>query len=197
MRKSFLLGKTFVFLGKSGAGKDTQARYLAKLVKSKNIDLLWISTGDLGRKVAEKDTLLGHYVADILKKGYFFPNWLQVGLWFNSLAQHLTEKNTVIFPSSPRLLIEAKQIDQVMSDLQRSMPIPIYIDITDEEAVKRLKKRARNDDTNQAIKERIKNFKRYVLPIIQWYGKRVIKINGMGNKIEVRDRIIKSLNDLF
>ncbi len=184
-------------MGKSGSGKDTQAHFLESYIKKNKLNFISISTGELGRKLAEKNTFMGRWVRGILRRGDFFPNWLQVGLWFEVLKDKLDKDGVIFFPSSPRLMPEAKQLDDVMVSMGRPRPVPIYFEISDAEATKRLLARGRGDDHPKAIRERMRNFKKHVLPIIRWYGKRIIKINGEGSVNEVSQRVLKELNGLF
>lgn len=188
-------GQTFLFLGKSGAGKDCQANRLISFLESKKFNVLRVSTGDLGRELAKENSLMGNWIRNILNKGGFFPFWAQAGLWFGFLQDRLKKDTVTVFPSSPRRLEEAKALDELMVNLNRSLPIPIYLDISDKESERRLLERGREDDKPAAIKKRLENFHIAVMPIVKNYNHRVIKVDGFGAKEEVQERLFKLLSE--
>lgn len=189
--KNNLEGKTFVFLGMSGAGKGKQTKFLTKFLKENGNDFLIISTGDLARKLAKKNTVISKWIKNILDEGGFFPEWLAIHIWLSELEKKLINNKTIIiFEGTPRKVKEAKMVDELMEYLKRPLPIPVYLDIDNKEATRRLLKRGRDDDNPEAIKERLENFSKSVLPTIKYYGKRVMKIDGMGSEKEVRNRVL-------
>lgn len=189
--KNNLEGKTFVFLGRSGAGKGKQTKFLTKFLKENGNDFLIISTGDLARKLAKKNTVISKWIKNILDEGGFFPEWLAIHIWLSELEKKLINNKTIIiFEGTPRKVKEAKMVDELMEYLKRPLPIPVYLDIDNKEATRRLLKRGRDDDNPEAIKERLENFSKSVLPTIKYYGKRVMKIDGMGSEKEVRNRVL-------
>ncbi|MFH1759433.1 MAG: nucleoside monophosphate kinase [Patescibacteria group bacterium] len=189
-----LKGTTFVFLGRSGSGKGTQAHLLKEFLEKKGLDALYIYTGELGRRLAKKKSLAGKWVRGVLERGDFFRNWLAVFLWFDELKDKLVNQDqVVIFDGTPRRLEEIRILDDLMADLGRPLPIIIYLDISEKEAVRRLLARSRNDDTAATIRNRLRNFNRDVMPIIKKYSKRVVRIDGEGSIEEVWERLRKSL----
>lgn len=193
--KSFS-GTTFCFLGRSGSGKDTQANLLKTLIEKKEGEVLWISTGDLGRQLAKQDTVVGRKIKNILERGDLFSDWLAIALWFCVVKDQLKRSEILFFPSSPRYLREAEAIDDLMSGGDRKPPIPIYINISNKEATRRLQARGRADDTPGVIAERLSWFDSQMLPIAKYYGKRVVTIDGHGATEEVFQRIIAAISAL-
>lgn len=182
-------GKTFVFLGRSGSGKGTQAQLLKKFLEDGGYDVIYIYTGDQGRKLAKENTLVGHWIKGVLERGDFFLNWTAIYLWFSVVREKLVNKNQIIiFDGTPRKLPEAEVVDSLMKDLGRSVPIPVYLDISNKEAQSRLLARGRSDDTENAISSRLDFFEKDVVPIIKNYGDRALKINGEGSVEEVWER---------
>ena len=187
-------GQSFVFLGKPGSGKGTQTAYLKEYLEKNNYKVIYVYTGAEGRKLAEEKNLVGKWIKSILSRGDFFPEWMAIFLWFNVLKDKLVSKDQiVIFDGTPRKLGEAEEIDKLMVNLKRPLPIPIYVDIDDKESEKRLLNRGRQDDLIKPIRERIKNFHRNVVPVMKKYGKRVIEVDGFGPKQEVWEKLAKKL----
>jgi len=194
--KNKLKGKTFVFLGRSGAGKSKQTEYLTEYLKEQELDFLQISTGGLGRELSQQKTVIGKWIRSILDRGDFFPDWMAIHIWLSYLEKKLVDVDQiVVFEGTPRKMAEAKMVDELMKYLGRELPTPIYLDIDDDEAMKRLLRRARTDDTVKVIKNRLDNFKKNVLPIVtKYYKKRALKIDGTGTKLEVWERIKATLS---
>ena len=189
------LGATFCFLGRSGSGKDTQAQLLKEYLEKEGRPILWISTGDLGRQLMKEDTVAGRRVKRILENGELFSDWLAIGLWFCAIKDQLKDNEALFFSSSPRYLREAQAIDELMTGGNRFLPIPIHININDEEATRRLLARKRNDDTPKVIAERLSWFNGQMLPIIDFYDKRVIEVDGNGSIEEINKKIMLAISN--
>lgn len=192
-----LHGMAFCFLGKSGAGKGTQLELFLKELHRQKYSVLSITAGDLFRALKETKTLVGHRIKDVLNTGGLAPSWLAAFLWQRKLVEELTDQNTVIiFDGSPRKTEEAHTLDDVMQWLVRRAIVPVYLDITREEAVLRLKARGRHDDTALAIENRLSWFETDVRPIVEHYESqgRLIHIDGMGDPQEVFGRLRKAVN---
>ena len=67
-----------------------------------------------------------------------------------------------------------------MKDHQRPLPLAIYIEVSEKEAIRRLMFRGRADDTESAILNRLSFFSKYVAQVVRYYKKRgrIISING-------------------
>lgn len=184
---------TITFLGRSGCGKGTQSKLLMERLKIE----LYISTGDLARALATKPTLAGKKAAEILKKGDFLPSWLAYTLWQRELVERLSrEDEDIIIDGSPRWLEEVRFLDEVMTWLGRPLPIPVLLDITREEAAKRLKLRGRPDDTEENINNRLDWYEKEVVPIIKFYQKqgRLIRVDGMPSEDKVFKNLTRALD---
>lgn len=187
---------TFCFLGRSGSGKDTQAKLLLEVLKKDGYQVFNVSTGDQGRKLQETNTIVGRHIKKILSRGGLLSDWLAISLWMDLLQEKGLNDEVIFFPSSPRYLREAQAMDELMSGGGRPLPIPIYVDINNEEATKRLLARSREDDTDKVIAERLSWFEEQVFPIIDYYDKRVIKIDGLGEEMEIHKRVLEALKTL-
>ena len=188
---------TFCFMGRSGSGKDTQGDLLHKFLEKEGLKIVHVSTGDQARALREKGTAVGQYIKKILDAGKLFPDWLADSLWICVLQQDMMPNDAVILDGTPRRINEAKFLDEFMTALERPLPIPIYLDITDEEATRRLLARGRPDDTPEVIAQRLSWFPTKVLPIVDFYGQRVVKIDGSGDsEKDVLPRLLKSLKGL-
>lgn len=189
-------GYTFCFLGRSGAGKDSQVKFLNGQFTEGGNRVLVVSTSNQARMLITKGTSVGNWIKEVLGAGYFFEDWLAISLWMSVVQNELYDKDILMFGSSPRKINEAKIIDQLMSGSHRPMPVPVYLKIDDDESMKRLLKRGRDDDKPEVIKERLLMFKQYVEPILDYYGDRLVTIDGNDSIEEVSQRLLGALNNL-
>lgn len=170
-------GRTFVFLGISGSGKGTQAaRLLRILPRSVNI-----STGNAFRRIAARPTRVGRCIRSIMRRGGIVPYWGPAYVWLNAFFERLRGDEYVVLDGGPRLVADARLLDDFMRDIGRSLPTAIYITLSEHEARRRLLERGRTiDDTPQAIRARFAYFRREVLPVVAYYRRngRLVVING-------------------
>ncbi|MEK7067318.1 MAG: nucleoside monophosphate kinase [Patescibacteria group bacterium] len=180
-----------VVLGRSGCGKGEQIKLLEKKLKP----ALVIHTGALFRAFIHKPTLAAGIAKKFLQKGNLAPTWLASYMWIDALMRGLDFKKNIIFDGSPRMLGEAKLLDDVLAWFSRKRVIAVYIHISEKETIKRLLMRGREDDHALAIKNRLAFFKHNVLPAINYYRstKRIIFINGEQSIKRVSNDICKAL----
>ena len=103
----------------------------------------------------------------------------------------------MIFDVTPRRLPEEENLDKDLECIERKAGLKaLLVDITEDEAVTRLFKRARTDDSEEAIRSRLGWFKTSTEPVIDYYEKsgRLVRVDGMGTIEEIHQRIKKALN---
>ncbi|RJQ36023.1 hypothetical protein C4552_05015 [Candidatus Parcubacteria bacterium] len=168
-------GKTFIVLGISGSGKDTQAQFLLKAIGGHRL-----STGDGLRAMAKKKNMVGRYVARALKRGGLLPAWAPIYLWLFEFINDLEGDESVIFTSGPRRVEEAQLLDVFCHDLGRAAPVAIHLALPIRVARERLMARRRGDDTPQAIEGRLRFYEEHVRDVIAYFRRkgRLISING-------------------
>jgi adenylate kinase len=133
----------------------------------------------------------GKKIKSDLETGGLPPEWIAAFLWQKELLYGIHGNENIIMDGSPRRLDEAKEMDGVLSWLGRTDIKVVLIDITEDEAVKRLLKRGRADDTEESIRSRLSWFNTDAMPAIEYYEKsnRLIKVDGMGSIDEIHLRI--------
>lgn len=185
--------QTIVVLGRSGSGKGTQI----ELIKEKlGQPCLYISTGNLFRELAQTDSFTGRKIKQVIENGGLPDEWLAEFLWQKEVTEKVKGGEHIIFDGSPRRLDEAVELDHVLEWLERREAKIVLVDITEEEALTRLLKRARSDDSEASIRSRLGWFTKNVQPVIDYYEKsgRLIKVDGMGTVEEIFERIKQVLS---
>lgn len=121
-----------ILLGRSGSGKGTQAKKLAE-----HFHLEYIGTGDLLRRFSERDNVAARRMKETLAQGKLAPSWLPFFVWMEKLA-YTDAHLGVLFDGSPRKLGEAEILDDVLDWFGRNNIKVILLEISREEAYRRL-----------------------------------------------------------
>ncbi len=175
--------KVIFFIGRSGSGKGTQLKFL---LEETGFEL--IETGKLLRERGKKEDLLGKKVAEYTTTGKLVPTPITFMAYMPTLMEFYEKSpRGVVFDGSPRKLYEAKMLEEVLEMFGWEDFCFCYIDISEEEAYKRLRKRGRVDDRDEDIKERLTWFREEVEPVIEHYRKKgaLIEVNGKQSVEEV------------
>lgn len=184
-------------LGKAGAGKGTQVNLLKE-----RLGFNYIGSGELLRRRKEIKDFTGKKIADVIDKGGLVSSPVIFALWMAELEKirNLEKNNGILIDGSPRKILEAHLIEEAVNWYGWSDNFKIMIiDISDEEAVARLLKRAeiegRADDTEEGIRKRLGWYKDEVEPVIEFFKKKgsVVKINGEQSVEDVYNEIIQRL----
>ena len=189
--------KVLIVLGKSGSGKGTQVEALAQ-----KYNLKIISSGNLLRARKQEKDFVGNRIGEIIDAGGLVPTPVIFHMWLHELeaAQVNTGINGIIFEGSPRKLYEAWLLDETLwfYHLDGNAQA-VYLDISDEEAVKRLLARGRDDDKEDAIRERLAWFTDEVTPAVEYYkGKgKLIEINGEQSIEDVNREVMEKTKSFF
>ena len=182
----------FVFIGRSGCGKDTQA----ELLKNKFPYLVAISTGDMMRDLAKQNSDSGKRIKTILDEGGLPFDDIAITLWMHKIAYSIREDQGILADGFPRRLNEAKALDEFLKWLERNGNTKyLHIDISREEAFKRLELRGRADDTDKQINKRLDYFEERVMQAINYYQDQgvLIKINGEQSREAIHEEIMSKI----
>jgi len=121
-----------VMLGPPGAGKGTQAE-----IVSKKLGLAHISSGAIFRENIKNQTELGILVKDILERGDLVPDDATQAMIEERLGRPDCEKGALLdgFPRTPT---QAQAMDDMLANLGGQVDAVPYIQVPEEELVKRL-----------------------------------------------------------
>jgi len=121
-----------ILLGAPGGGKGTQATFL-----SRKFGVPQVATGDLFRQAVEKRTELGLLANSYMDKGALVPD----GVTMKMVLERINDGNCesgCIFDGFPRTLEQAKALDKVLAATGKAIDKAIYIQVPEEELIKRL-----------------------------------------------------------
>jgi len=192
--------QTIIFIGRSGAGKGVQSALLQKFLdeKTPNVPLLYFETGQYFRKYIQGGGYTWNRARDSVVKGERQPDFLAVWIWAGNFIKNIKGGEHLIFDGMSRSLGEAKMLDTALSFYERVRPTVIHLQISREEAEKRLRSRGRADDVDaEAIARRFAWYERDVIPAVDFYREdsayRFLEINGEQSPEDVHQEIITHL----
>lgn len=197
------MSKVIFFTGPPASGKDTQAKLLAKKLKAVRITTS-LAIERFFKKYPKGYLKINNKIFNIRKErekrfkgGLYSPE--VVGYIVSEKIKKYAGKKNLIISGSPRLIEEAKiEIKTLRENFSPKDYVFIFLNISEKEILLRVKKRRRKiEDEEEVIKKRIENFKKYVLPTVNYLKKRklLIEINGEGNVKEVHQNIVNILKN--
>lgn len=164
--------KNFIFIGRSGCGKGTQAELLMDYLKRETgTPVFYVENGQKFRDFLErKDNPTSQISQQIYKEGGLQPEFLSVYMWTDQLIEKFDNKMHLVIDGAPRRLPEASILDSAFKFYNRSDLYVLYIDISREEAQKRLLLRGRTDDKSKDdINKRLDWFDSEVVPVLDFF----------------------------
>ena len=162
---------TFIFFGRSGSGKGTQAKLLIDFLKKStpNTDVLYIETGQRFREFASEASLSAKKTKEIMGKGGLLPEFLPIWIWTEYLVRHVSGDEHMVLDGLSRRSHEAPILDSAMRFYERKKPFVISINVRREVAKERLLGRQRSDDKEEDIEKRLDWYDKNVLPAIEYF----------------------------
>ncbi|MCX6757845.1 MAG: nucleoside monophosphate kinase [Candidatus Nomurabacteria bacterium] len=190
--------QTFVFFGIVGSGKGTQVKLLMDVLKAKDgKDCVYISPGNEYRKIITSDTQTASLVKVTLDKGGLLPDFLTNAVFLNIVIPSISIDKHLIADGFPRSLDQSNCFEETMNFYDRKNIKVIYIELSKEEAIKRMKIRARHDDTDEGIAKRFDEYEKNVIPAMNYFknkeGYTIFNINGEQTIENVQKDINKAL----
>ena len=121
-----------IVLGAPGAGKGTQADIL-----SQEMNLPHIASGDLFRQALEERTEVGLLAKSYMEKGELVPDEVTIKM----ILERINQPDCIsgcLLDGFPRTLHQAEVLDEVLKEQGKTIDKAIYIEVPNEELVKRL-----------------------------------------------------------
>jgi adenylate kinase len=185
-----------LLLGPQGAGKGTQAKRICR-----EYEIPHIASGEILRAEMDAGTDLGRRIKDVYDRGDLVSDDLVIELIRARLEQADTEAGFVL-DGFPRTTVQAEALDAMFSEIGRTFSVVFALQIPDEVAFERLRRRAklegRADDTDEAIQRRLDNYHRETEPLIEYYRVRgnLVPIHGDRSENEVFAEIQAALEQV-
>jgi adenylate kinase len=121
-----------VLLGPPGSGKGTQAERL-----NEQLGLPHVASGDLFRENIGNETELGLLAKGYIDRGQLVPDDVTIAMVRERLQQPDCDDG-VILDGFPRTLAQAEAFDEILASTGRTLAGVLYINVPDEELVRRL-----------------------------------------------------------
>lgn len=180
-------------MGPPGAGKGTQARFVAE-----RYGIPAISTGDIFRANVSEGTELGVKAKQYMDAGEYVPDEVT-----NQMVRNRIDEDDAaagfLLDGYPRTLAQVEELDGMIAHTGHKLDAVVVLTVDDEELIARLLQRARiegrADDTEEVIRRRQEIYNEETAPLIDVYRDRglLIEVDGRGEVPEVTERIFAAL----
>lgn len=183
-------------MGPPGAGKGTQARFVAD-----HFGIPAISTGDIFRANVSQGTPLGVEAKRYMDAGEYVPDEVTNHMVRNRIDEDDATPGFLL-DGYPRTLAQVTELDGMIEFTGHRLDAVVVLTVDPEELVQRLLQRAvtdgRADDTEDVIRRRQEVYIEQTAPLIDVYRDRglLVEVDGMGEVDEVTKRIFAALDDL-
>ncbi|MET8519420.1 adenylate kinase [Nocardioides sp. NPDC004968] len=183
-----------IIMGPPGAGKGTQAKFIAE-----HFEIPAISTGDIFRANVSQGTPLGVEAASYMDKGEYVPDTI-TNLMVRNRIDEPDAAQGFLLDGYPRTLAQVEELDGMIKYTGHALDAVVVLTVDKDEIVQRLLQRAelegRADDTEDVIRRRQEVYLEETAPLIEVYKGRglVHEIDGMGDVDDVTKRIFDELD---
>jgi adenylate kinase len=210
-----------VLVGPPGAGKGTQAEFIAA-----HFDIPKISTGDIFRHNVSNGTELGRMAKKYMDAGDLVPDEVTNAMVGQRLAQP-DAKAGFLLDGFPRNVAQAGELDKILSELNSQLDVVLDLDVDFDEVVLRLSGRRtckecghvwhveydapkvagvcdkcggdlfqRDDDKPETVRHRLEVYHLQTEPLIEYYRDRgqLVAIDAHGAVEDVTERAIAALS---
>jgi len=178
-----------VIFGRQGAGKGTQSLNIAE-----TYGCVHVSTGDMLRAAIAAETEMGKAVKAILDSGALVDDDTMEGLVSERLAQDDIVASGVLLDGFPRTPAQAEALVTILGS--RSIDAAINLEVPIEEVTDRILARGRDDDTPEAIAQRLELYESQTRPLLEWFDQHglLVVVDGLGTEDEVFARVRAALD---
>jgi adenylate kinase len=183
-----------ILMGPPGAGKGTQAQFVAD-----HFEVPAISTGDIFRANVSQGTPLGLQVQRFMDAGEYVPDAITNEMVRNRIAEPDADPGFLL-DGYPRTLAQVEELDDMIADTGHKLDAVLALTVDRDEIVQRLLMRAeiegRADDTEEVIRRRQELYLEETKPLIEIYRDRglLIEVDGMGEVDDVTQRCFTALD---
>jgi adenylate kinase len=209
-----------VLVGPPGAGKGTQAQFIAS-----HLSIPKISTGDIFRVNVSQGTELGREAKAYMDRGDLVPDSVTIAMVRDRLAEGDT-RDGFLLDGFPRTLTQAKALDETLDDMGAKLDVVLELVVDDDEVVRRLSGRRtcricgrvwhvdfdppiregicdqcggelfqRDDDREETVRHRLEVYAEQTAPLIDFYADKniLVGLDATGPVEDVTERAINAL----
>lgn len=191
--------KTVIFIGPQGSGKGTQIEKLKAVLEARDRRrVVDIQTGRRFRALAAtQETFAEDKIAATLGTGILQPDFMVTILWGRAMLDQLDDKSHLLIDGFPRTVGQVPDLEDAFKFFERGAVDVINLETPESVVRERMYSRARADDTDTSIEERLRWYREDTLPLISYYQERpnttVHTINGTDTIDGVHAQILTAL----
>jgi adenylate kinase len=192
---------TFIFVGRSGSGKGTQIEVLKNYLINQNSDvkIRQIVMGEIFRSFFSGTGFIQKVAKEVsMERGQFQPDFLTNALFINEAIKQTEEDAILFFDGFPRTKEQLSIIKEFLIYIKRDNPVIINIDVSRESVKERMLLRERADDKEEAINNRLNEFDRLTVPMLEEVKNdsffKYIEVDGEGTIEDIHHRLIEKLS---
>ncbi|WP_019632598.1 adenylate kinase [Actinomadura atramentaria] len=211
-----------VLVGPPGAGKGTQAQFIAS-----HLSIPKISTGDIFRANVSEGTELGRKAKEYMDRGDLVPDEVTIAMVRDRLGEP-DARDGFLLDGFPRNVPQAETLKKMLAEWDTRIDVVLDLVVDEEEVVRRLSGRRmcdscgeishvdfddkhddvcdecgghlfqRDDDKEEVIRHRLEVYRRETAPLVQFYGDEgvLVEIEATGSVEEVTRRALGALAPL-
>jgi len=209
-----------VLVGPPGAGKGTQAQFIAS-----HLSIPKISTGDIFRDNVSHGTALGRRAQAYMERGDLVPDQVTIAMVTDRLADDDTGAGFLL-DGFPRNVPQAETLKKMLSAWDTRLDVVLELVVDDDEVVRRLSGRRtcrrcgrvwhatfdppsqpgicddcggelfqRDDDREETIRHRLEVYQQQTSPLISFYADEgiLLGIDATGPVEEITERALSAL----
>ena len=177
-------GPKIIMIGGPGSGKSTYSEIITR-----KLNIPHIYTGDMMRALAKTNTPDGQKVKDLLSKGQFAPLDIVINAVKDRVSKPDAQKGYV-FDGFPRNVEQAERMEEEGIEYD----YVVNLVVSEEEIIKRLTARGREDDKPEIIKKRLAVYEKETRPLLDYYKNEIINIKAEGGEPEeIAAKIIEKI----
>ena len=209
-----------VLVGPPGAGKGTQAHFIAS-----HLAIPRISTGDIFRYNVTSNTELGRKAREFMERGDLVPDEVTVAMVRDRLAEDDAQEGFLL-DGFPRNTAQAETLKKLLAEMDQKLTVVLELVVDEEEVVRRLSGRRtcrrcqrvwhvlyeppsrpvvcddcggelfqRDDDSEETIRHRIEVYAEQTFPLLSFYADEniLIGIDATGPVEEITSRAMAAL----
>ncbi|MFB4301556.1 adenylate kinase [Actinomadura sp. NTSP31] len=211
-----------VLVGPPGAGKGTQAQFIAS-----HLSIPKISTGDIFRANVSGGTELGRQAKQYMDRGDLVPDEVTIAMVRDRLAED-DARDGFLLDGFPRNVPQAETLKKILAEWDTRLDIVLELVVDEDEVVRRLSGRRtcdkcgriwhvdfddkqddvcddcggrlfqRDDDKEEVVMHRLEVYRHDTSPLVQFYADEniLVGIDATGPVEEVTKRALAALRPL-